>query len=607
MRSQCGLWPTGIADARALPRQPLHRREFAEVSLFSRREHLRRRCRTAMQIRPLERDEFDAAARLFADAFLRRSWVGCRWAGSGGASAWGAPALSPHRAGCHPAVWRADLWRLRRTAVRSPALPPPSPPASIPRRPGPFSGSSPAFCSPGPGRSSAGSASQPSRRRGIRMTSTSISGSSPSTRAHQRGGVGRALLARVYGGRQDAQPRLPRHGQPGQRALLREQRLRGDRQGRRSSRRVDVVYEASLRRCASGSPSSFFSVLFSIWRIRSRVTPNARPDLLERPRLLARAARSASRSPRARAAAARPAPARTFSRRRFSRRLLERRLGRVVLDEVAQLGVLLLADRLLERHRQLRDPQDVLHLARRPLELDARSPRESARGRTPAPAAAPRARPCSASPPCAPGCGSCAPCRRSPASPPGGSTTSRTSRTCSRAGSRTSRPRGSGPASPPGSGPGTTARARGSPSRSTPPAAGSPRSSAAWPTCRRARSVAPAPPPGPAVSRSTRPIERRYSRSESSDGSTVRSISGFFGAEPRRARAPGGAVDHARRRRTTVLRHDVHARLDEMRAELGDLLLRDLDLLETRGDLLECQDNRARVPRWQARAAPRCP
>ena len=36
-------------------------------------------------------------------------------------------------------------------------------------------------------------------------------------------------------------------------------------------------YEASLRRCASGSPSSFFSVLFSIWRIRSRVTPNARP------------------------------------------------------------------------------------------------------------------------------------------------------------------------------------------------------------------------------------------------------------------------------------------------------------------------------------------
>jgi hypothetical protein len=36
-------------------------------------------------------------------------------------------------------------------------------------------------------------------------------------------------------------------------------------------------YEASRSRCASGSPSSFLSVLFSIWRIRSRVTPKARP------------------------------------------------------------------------------------------------------------------------------------------------------------------------------------------------------------------------------------------------------------------------------------------------------------------------------------------
>src|SRR5918996_3158150 len=48
---------------------------------------------------------------------------------------------------------------------------------------------------------------------------------------------------------------------------------------------------------------------------------------------------------------------------------LERRLGRLVLDEVAQLGVILLADRLLQGDGQLRDPQDVLHLARRPLEL----------------------------------------------------------------------------------------------------------------------------------------------------------------------------------------------------------------------------------------------
>ena len=146
-------------------------------------EHLQRRCRTAMQIRHLVRDEFDAAARLFADAFLDDpGWV----------------AVGPDRAGHRHGVLR----RYHRTALdvieryggpiygafdeggrahrRSP---PPSPPASIPRRPGPFSGSSPAFSSPVPGRSSEGSASPPSRRRGIRTTSTCISGSSPSTRA----------------------------------------------------------------------------------------------------------------------------------------------------------------------------------------------------------------------------------------------------------------------------------------------------------------------------------------------------------------------------------------------------------------------------------------
>src|SRR3954452_12258813 len=48
---------------------------------------------------------------------------------------------------------------------------------------------------------------------------------------------------------------------------------------------------------------------------------------------------------------------------------LERRLRRVVLDEVAQLGLLLVADRLLERDRLLRHAQDVAHLARRALEL----------------------------------------------------------------------------------------------------------------------------------------------------------------------------------------------------------------------------------------------
>src|SRR4051794_40138190 len=48
---------------------------------------------------------------------------------------------------------------------------------------------------------------------------------------------------------------------------------------------------------------------------------------------------------------------------------LERRLRRLVLDEVAELGLVLLADRLLERDRLLGHAQDVAHLARRALEL----------------------------------------------------------------------------------------------------------------------------------------------------------------------------------------------------------------------------------------------
>src|SRR5437763_5159931 len=51
------------------------------------------------------------------------------------------------------------------------------------------------------------------------------------------------------------------------------------------------------------------------------------------------------------------------------RGLLEGRLGRLVLDEVPQLGLLLLADRLLQRHRLLGDPQDVAALAGRALQL----------------------------------------------------------------------------------------------------------------------------------------------------------------------------------------------------------------------------------------------
>src|SRR6185295_14520816 len=48
---------------------------------------------------------------------------------------------------------------------------------------------------------------------------------------------------------------------------------------------------------------------------------------------------------------------------------VERRLGLLVLDEVAQLGLLFLADRLLERDRVLGHAQDVAHLRGRHLEL----------------------------------------------------------------------------------------------------------------------------------------------------------------------------------------------------------------------------------------------
>src|SRR6185437_13601449 len=51
------------------------------------------------------------------------------------------------------------------------------------------------------------------------------------------------------------------------------------------------------------------------------------------------------------------------------RRGVERRLGLLVLDEVAELGVLLLADRLLETDRVLRHAQDLPHLLGGHLEL----------------------------------------------------------------------------------------------------------------------------------------------------------------------------------------------------------------------------------------------
>ena len=152
---------------------------------------------------------------------------------------------------------------------------PPSPPACTRRRRAPSSPTYPASSSPAP---------LPIVR-GLRVSAVQ-DGGHPQERHvflwflavdpdHQRRGIGPGAASPGVRGRPC--PRLPGHRQPRQPPLLRELRLRGDRQRRAAARGSDVVHEASLRRWASGSPSSFFSVLFSIWRIRSRVTPKARP------------------------------------------------------------------------------------------------------------------------------------------------------------------------------------------------------------------------------------------------------------------------------------------------------------------------------------------
>ena len=371
----------------------------------------------------------------------------------------------------------------------------------------PSSRTCPASCSPGPGRSCAACGPRPSRTAGIPQEQhvflwfLAVDPAPPARR--RRPGPARA---RVRGG-----ARRPSTSTPRTRPTSPTTRASASRRSAAAALprgATHVVHEASLRRCASGRPSSFFSVLFSIWRMRSRVTPNARPTSSS-VRALWPCEPVAHLDHLALARGQRlERPAHVLAAQ-VLRGQLERRLGRLVLDEVAQLGVLLLADRLLERHRQLRDAQDVLDLARGPLQLERRSPRGSARGRTPGRAGARRARPCSASRPCAPGCGWCGPCRRSRASRPGGSTRWRRSRTCSRGGSRTSRRRGSARATPPGSGRGTTGRGPGSPWRSRRRGAGWPRSSAAWRPCRRARCAWRATTSSSAVSRSTRPIERR--------------------------------------------------------------------------------------------------
>ena len=90
-----------------------------------------------------------------------------------------------------------------------------------------------------------------------------------------------------------------------------------------------------------------------------------------------------------------------------------------------------------------------------------------------------------------------------------------------------------------------------------------------------------------AVSSSTRPIDRRYSRSESSDGSTVRSSSVFFGATG--SFCPAAAASTLPSSETAGLPscgHDLDPVLDEVPVERLHLLLGDVHLLEACRDLL---------------------
>jgi hypothetical protein len=91
---------------------------------------------------------------------------------------------------------------------------------------------------------------------------------------------------------------------------------------------------------------------FSIWRMRSRVTLNVRPDLVERARVLA--AEAVAQLEHA-ALAVGEVLQRLAQRllREDLRGALVRRLGPLVGDELAELGLLLVADRLLERDRRL--------------------------------------------------------------------------------------------------------------------------------------------------------------------------------------------------------------------------------------------------------------
>ena len=92
---------------------------------------------------------------------------------------------------------------------------------------------------------------------------------------------------------------------------------------------------------------------FSIWRIRSRVTLNVAPDLVQRARrLAAEAVAKLEYAPFAAGEVLKRVSQGFIGQDRHG--ALVGRLGLVVGDELAELGLLLVADRFLERDRRSR-------------------------------------------------------------------------------------------------------------------------------------------------------------------------------------------------------------------------------------------------------------
>ena len=133
---------------------------------------------------------------------------------------------------------------------------------------------------------------------------------------------------------------------------------------------MESTYATSRSWAASARARSFFRPWFSICRIRSRVTLKVAADLVERARLLAvEAVAQLEHAPLA---------VRERLQDRAKRLVAQRLLGHLVRqrrslvgEEVPELGLVLVADRLLERDRRLRAPADLVDLLRLQVELDA--------------------------------------------------------------------------------------------------------------------------------------------------------------------------------------------------------------------------------------------